>query len=92
MAYFHDVALSIETQPVCMVMCSLLQLKSIQATPSQTDIIIVMTANGFALGQIAEAFENARGFSIFDLRIKILGYENNPGFETVALAEKVDVA
>ena len=93
MVYFQEVALSIaKQQPVCMVMSSLLQLKSIQATLSPDDEIIVMTANGVALGNMAPAFEKACGFSIVDPRIKVLGCENIPGFEAVALGQKVDVA
>merc|ERR1711894_235212 len=88
-----EAALSIaKTKPVCFVMSSLLQLKSIQATLSPQDEIFVLTANGVALGNMAPAFEAACGFSIVDPRVKIVGCEDVPGFEAVADGGKVNVA
>merc|ERR1711953_1249201 len=93
MVYFQEVALSIaKSKPVCFVMSSLLQLKSIQATLSPQDEIFVLTANGVALGNMAPAFEAACGFSIVDPRVKIVGCEDVPGFEAVADGGKVNVA
>merc|ERR1712062_626402 len=93
MVYFQEVALSIaKNKPVCFVMSSLLQLKSIQATLSPNDEIFVLTANGKALSAMAPAFEAACGFSIVDQRIKIVGCEDVPGFQAVADGGKVDVA
>jgi len=93
MVYFQEVALSIaKSKPVCFVMSSLLQLKSIQATLSPNDEIFVLTANGVALGNMAPAFEAACGFSIVDPRVKIVGCEDVPGFEAVADGGKVNVA
>ena len=93
MVYFQDIAQSIiKTKPVCFVMSSLLQLKSIQATLSPVDEIIIMTANGVALSQMNEAFQKACGFSVVDDRLRVVGCENVPGFEAVAAGDKVDVA
>merc|ERR1712179_328925 len=93
MVYFQEAALSIaKSKPVCFVMSSLLQLKSIQATLSPNDEIFVLTANGVALGNMAPAFEAACGFSIVDPRVKIVGCEDVPGFQAVADGGKVDVA
>jgi len=92
MMFFQHIARSDEcthgSTPV--VMSALAQLPAVTCAYAQDEKVIIMTANGATLEPMHDLLCSECGVEIRDKRFIIVGCEDVPGFEAVALGEKVD--
>jgi len=89
MMYFQQLARRHTTRPV--FMSSLAQLPAVTCSFSQHDLVAVFTANGETLKPMRSLIKEECGVDPEERRFIIVGCENVPGFEAVALGEKVNV-
>jgi len=88
MMYFQKLARSLSHKPVCM--SALNQLPSIAAAFSKGEQVIIMTANNVTLEPMHDQLVESCGVSFRDSTFPIIGCQDVPGFEAVALGEKVN--
>ncbi|XP_075261119.1 uncharacterized protein LOC142352850 [Convolutriloba macropyga] len=93
MVYYQGIAQAEvkKTTSVPIVMSPLLQVSGIFSALGPDEDVIVMTANERHLLKLQKTFIEEFQINILHPRIHIVGCENVPGFEAVALGEKVDV-
>ncbi|CAK0858240.1 unnamed protein product [Prorocentrum cordatum] len=72
-------------------MSSLVQLPAITRAYADDEKIAIFTANGKTLDPMKDLISDECGIDTHDERYIIVGCEDVPGFEAVALGEKVDV-
>jgi hypothetical protein len=89
MMWFQALARQHTTKPVAM--SSLSQLPAITAAFGPEEHIAILTANGKSLKPMRNLIRDECGVDPDEYRFIILGLEDVPGFEAVALGEKVDV-
>lgn len=71
-------------------MSSLSQLPGVTCAYAKNEDIIVMTANGATLEPMRDLIRDECGVDTQETRFRIVGAQDVPGFEAVALGEKVD--
>jgi hypothetical protein len=89
MMWFQALARQHTTHPV--LMSALSQLPAITAAFGPEEHIAILTANGQSLKPMKSLIRDECGIDPDEFRFVILGLEDVPGFEAVALGEKVDV-
>jgi hypothetical protein len=89
MMYFQKLARTATKKPV--FMSSLAQLPAITCAFSKDELIAVLTANGESLKPMRDLIKDECGVDPEDKRFVFVGCEDVPGFEAVALGQKVDV-
>lgn len=89
MMYFQELARTHTKKPV--FMSSLAQLPAVTCAFGRDELIAVMTANGASLKPMRNLIKDECGVDPEDRRYVFVGCEDVPGFEAVALGEKVDV-
>jgi hypothetical protein len=89
MMYFQKLARTETKKPV--FMSSLAQLPAITCAFSKDELIAVLTANGESLKPMRDLIKDECGVDPEDKRFVFVGCEDVPGFEAVALGQKVDV-
>lgn len=89
MMWFQELARQHTHKPV--LMSSLVQLPSICAAYSRKEDIAIFTANSTSLTPMNDLIQEQCGVDPKDTRFHIVGCQDVPGFEAVALGEKVDV-
>jgi len=87
MMYFQSIARSITKLPV--FMSSLCVLPAVTCAYSQNEQILIFTANGAALEPMRDLIRDECGVDTQQERYHIIGCEDVPGFEAVALGTKV---
>ena len=80
-----------KSAPVHIAMSALTQIPAILAGLAPFEHIMIMTANGDNLLAMEKTFVREFGISVKHPRIHVIGCEDVPGFEAVALGEKVNV-
>jgi len=90
MMWFQKLARQHTSTPV--FMSSLAHLPAIVAACADNEQIAVMTANGKTLEPMRELVKEECHIDTEDKRLIVVGCEDVPGFEAVALGEKVPVA
>merc|ERR1719359_435897 len=90
MMYFQDLARTHTRKPV--FMSSLAQLPAVTCAYGKRELIAIPTANGKSLKPMRNLIKDECGVDPEDRRYVFVGFEDVPGFEAVALGEKVDVA
>jgi hypothetical protein len=89
MMWFQELARNHTHKPV--LMSSLVQLPSIAAAYSKHEDIAIFTANSVSLKPMNSLIEDQCGVNPEDTRFQIMGCQDVPGFEAVAVGGKVDV-
>jgi len=89
MMWFQQLARRHTSLPV--IMSSLASLPAICCAHSMQEQVAVFTANGKSLEPMRELIKVECGIDPEDTRFIFVGCEDVPGFEAVALGEKVDV-
>jgi hypothetical protein len=89
MMWFQELARQYTHKPVCM--SSLVQLPSVAAAYSKHEDIAIFTANSVSLKPMNSLIEDQCGVNPEDTRFHIVGCQDVPGFEAVAVGGKVDV-
>jgi len=87
MMYFQSIARQITTIPV--FMSSLCVLPAVTCAYAQTEQILIFTANGASLEPMRDLIRDECGVDTQQERYQIIGCEDVPGFEAVALGTKV---
>jgi len=87
MMYFQSIARSITKLPV--FMSSLCVLPAVTCAYSQNEQVLIFTANGAALEPMRDLIRDECGVDTQQERYHIIGCEDVPGFEAVALGTKV---
>jgi len=87
MMYFQSIARQITTIPV--FMSSLCVLPAVTCAYAQTEQILIFTANGASLEPMRDLIRDECGVDTQQERYHIIGCEDVPGFEAVALGTKV---
>merc|ERR1719253_839127 len=90
MMFLQTVARQNTKKPV--FMSSLAQLPAVTCAYAKHELIAVFTANGETLKPMRDLIRDECGVDTQDQRFIIIGCEDVPGFEAVALGQKVDVA
>jgi len=88
MMWFQQLARRRTSIPV--FMSSLAQLPAVTCAYSKEEQIIILTANETTLKPMKELIRDECGVDTEDVRFHIIGAGSVPGFEAVALGEKVD--
>ena len=88
MMWFQALARQHTHKPV--FMSALTQLAAMTASFSHNDVIAVFTANGETLGPMADLIKDECGIDTTEAQFVVVGCEDVPGFEAVALGEKVN--
>ena len=88
MMYIQETIRSMTTRPV--FMSALAQMPSLTTALNSDVQIIIMTANGKTLAPMQSLIAKECGFHTEEKRFIIVGCENVPGFEAVAIGGKVD--
>lgn len=89
MMWFQELARQHTKKPV--FMSSLAHLPAVTAATHDQELIAVLTANGKTLEPMRDLIKRECNIDTEDKRLVIVGCEDCPGFEAVALGEKVDV-
>jgi hypothetical protein len=89
MMYFQPLARQHTKKPV--FMSSLAQLPAVTCAFNKDELIAVFTANGNSLRPMRNLIKDECGVDPDEKRYIFVGCEDVPGFEAVALGEKVDV-
>merc|ERR1719356_1769173 len=89
MMYFQKLARNHTKKPV--FMSALAQLPAVTCAYAAHELIAVFTANGDSLKPMRSLIKDECGVDPEEKRFIIVGCEDVPGFEAVALGEKVDV-
>jgi len=89
MMYFQELARRHCTKPV--FMSALAQLPAVTCGYSQYELIAIMTANGASLRPMRQLIKDDCGCDPEERRFIMVGCEDVPGFEAVAVGGKVDV-
>jgi hypothetical protein len=89
MMYFQELARTHTRKPV--FMSALAQLPAVTCAFNKDELVAVMTANGASLKPMRNLIKDECGVDPEDRRYIFVGCEDVPGFEAVALGEKVDV-
>merc|ERR1719440_954712 len=89
MMYFQKLARQKTRKPV--FMSSLAQLPAVTCAFSRDELIAILTANGKTLKPMRNLIRDECGVDVGERRYVFVGCEDVPGFEAVALGEKVDV-
>jgi len=89
MMYFQELARRHTKKPV--FMSSLAQLPAVTCSFAYNEHIAVFTANGKSLAPMRDLIKEECGVDPEESRYIFVGCEDVPGFEAVALGEKVDV-
>jgi len=87
MMYFQGIARKITSIPV--FMSSLCVLPAVTCAYAQTEQILIFTANGASLEPMRDLIRDECGVDTQQERYIIIGCEDVPGFEAVALGTKV---
>jgi len=90
MMFLQTVARQNTIKPV--FMSSLAQLPAVTCAYAKHELIAIFTANGETLKPMRDLIRDECGVDTQDQRFIIIGCEDVPGFEAVALGQKVDVA
>ena len=90
MMWFQALARSVTKKPV--IMSSLCHLPAITCAFNVHEKIAIFTANGETLAPMKGLIKDECGVEMGEDRYVIVGCQDVPGFEAVALGEKVDVA
>lgn len=90
MMYFQQLARQKTHRPV--FMSALAQLPAVTCAFSRDEQIAILTANGESLRPMRNLIRDECGVDVGEKRYIFVGCEDVPGFEAVALGEKVDVA
>lgn len=88
MMWFQELARKHTKKPV--FMSALAQLPAVTCAYAEHETIVVMTANGKTLEPMRDLIRDECGVDTQNKRFIIVGCEDVPGFEAVALGEKVD--
>ena len=86
---FQHIARRVTHKPV--IMSSLCALPSIVCAYAKHERIAIFTANGVSLQPMRQLLRDECGVDPEDQRFVIVGCQDVPGFEAVALGERVDV-
>jgi hypothetical protein len=89
MMWFQALARQHTTHPV--LMSALSQLPAITAAFGPEEHIAILTANGKSLKPMKDLIRDECGVDPEEFRFVIVGLEDVPGFDAVALGQKVDV-
>jgi len=89
MMYFQELARKHTTVPV--FMSSLVHLAAVEGSFSAQEQIAIFTANSETLEPMHDLIKQECGIDMKQERLIIVGCQDVPGFEAVALGEKVDV-
>lgn len=89
MMYYQELARNYTKKPV--FMSALAQLPAITCAFACDELIAIFTANGDSLKPMRSLIKEECGVDPEEKRFIIVGCEDVPGFEAVALGEKVDV-
>merc|ERR550537_910023 len=89
MMWFQALARQHTHKPV--VMSALAQLPAVTAAFGPNENIAILTANGASLKPMRNLIRDECGVDPDEYRFVMCGLEDVPGFEAVALGEKVDV-
>ena len=90
MMYIQEEIRAMTPKPV--FMSALAQMPSITTALSPESSIIIVTANGKTLKPMQDLIASECGFHTKDSRFIVVGCEDVPGFEAVAVGGKVDTA
>ena len=85
-------AMARQSTHIPVFMSALCQLPAVTCAFAHNEKIIIMTANSKTLEPMHGLIKDECGVEIHEDRYKIYGGEDIPGFEAVALGEKVDTA
>merc|ERR1719487_2402634 len=88
MMYFQKLARMNTSIPV--FMSSLAQLPAVTCAFNSMELIVIMTANSETLKPMRNLIKDECGVDPEERRFVIVGAQNVPGFEAVALGQKVD--
>lgn len=89
MMHFQQLARQVTYKPV--FMSALAQLPAVTSAFSKDELIAVFTANGKSLDPMRDLIRDECGVDTQQQRFVVVGCEDVPHFEAVALGEKVDV-
>jgi hypothetical protein len=90
MMYFQELARHNTQLPV--FMSALAQLPAVTCGFAKTELIAILTANGESLKPMRPLIRDECGVDPEETRYVMVGCEDVPGFEAVALGQKVDIA
>lgn len=92
MMWYQHLARESTTTHIPVIMSSLASLPTITSAYHTDEQIAIFTANGHSLDPMKDLIADECNVNMQDKRYHIVGCEDVPGFEAVALGEKVDVA
>ena len=89
MMYYQSLARKITHKPV--FMSSLVQLPAVTSAYNSKEQVIIMTGNKTSFLPMRDLIKDECRVDTYDKRYHIVGCEDVPGFEAVALGKRVDV-